>query len=91
MHPLVPGLRGHLGAGSSIRSGAVIRQYDSSRVLAAMKRDSLKYYQALIRNTGRSVGFNATGVLTVAGPGQPALADEIRKAIESVANQGKAK
>ncbi len=74
--------RGHLGAGSSLRSGAVIRQYDSNRVLAGMKRDSLKYYQALIRNTGRSVGFQASGVLTVAGPSQPELAAEIEEAIE---------
>lgn len=74
--------RGHLGAGSSLRSGAVIRQYDTNRVLAGMKRDSLKYYTALIRNTGRSVGFKACGVLTVAGPSQTALAKEIDEAIE---------
>ena len=74
--------RGHLGAGSSLRSGAVIRQYDTNRVLAGMKRDSLKYYQALIRNTGRSVGFSASGVLTIAGPNQPELAKELDEAVE---------
>lgn len=74
--------RGHLGAGSSIRSGAVIRQYDPNRVLAGMKRDSLKYYQALIRNTGRSVGFKPCGVLTLAGPDQQNFAEEIDEAIE---------
>ena len=47
-----------------------------------MKRDSLKYYTALIRNTGRSVGFTACGVLTVAGPRQLELATEIDEAIE---------
>ena len=74
--------RGDLGAGSSIRSGAVLRQYDSERTKASMGRDSLRYYQALVRSTGRSVGYKRTGVLTLAGPDQVEAIRSIDETIE---------
>jgi glycine/D-amino acid oxidase-like deaminating enzyme len=60
-----------LAAGESGRSGAILRQHYSDRVVAAMARDSLKVYAALERNTGRSIGFQRTGVITLAGPRSP--------------------
>lgn len=60
-----------LAAGSSGRSGAILRQQYTDRVLAAMARDSLRVYAGLERSTGRYIGFVRMGVLTVAGPGQP--------------------
>ena len=80
--------RGNLGAGSSIRSGAVLRQYDTQRAKAAMARDSLRYYEAMVRNTGRSVGFKRTGVLTLAGPEQAEAIQQIREAIDMQASIG---
>ncbi len=59
-----------LAAGSSGRSGAILRQQYSDRVLAAMARDSLRVYANLERATGRYIGFVRTGVLTLAGPKQ---------------------
>lgn len=59
-----------LAAGSSGRSGAILRQQYSERVLAAMARDSLRVYTNLERATGRYIGFVRTGVLTIAGPRQ---------------------
>jgi glycine/D-amino acid oxidase-like deaminating enzyme len=60
-----------LAAGESGRSGAILRQHYSDRVVAAMARDSLKVYATLERNTGRSIGFQRTGVITLAGPRSP--------------------
>lgn len=61
-----------LAAGSSGRSGAILRQFYSDRVVAAMARDSLRVYAGLEARTGRSIGFQRMGVLTLAGPDQPA-------------------
>jgi glycine/D-amino acid oxidase-like deaminating enzyme len=60
-----------LAAGSSGRSGAILRQHYSQREVAAMARDSLQVYTEFERKTGRSIGFQKTGVLTVAGPDRP--------------------
>ncbi len=60
-----------LAAGSSGRSGAILRQFYSDRVVAAMARDSLRVYATLEARTGRSVSFQQTGVLTLAGPDKP--------------------
>jgi len=59
-----------LAAGSSGRSGAILRQQYSDRVLAGMARDSLRVYAGLERATGRDIGFVRMGVLTIAGPDQ---------------------
>jgi sarcosine oxidase subunit beta len=60
-----------LAAGSSGRSGAILRQHYSQREVAAMARDSLRVYAEFERRTGRSIGFQRTGVLTLAGPERP--------------------
>lgn len=60
-----------LAAGSSGRSGAILRQHYSDRELAAMARDSLRVYGGLEARTGRNIGFQRTGVITLAGPERP--------------------
>lgn len=60
-----------LGAGSSGRSGAILRQFYSDPELAGMARDSLRVYAGLEARTGRGIGFQRTGVLTLAGPARP--------------------
>ncbi|MBL8858699.1 MAG: FAD-dependent oxidoreductase [Planctomycetes bacterium] len=60
-----------LAAGSSGRSGAILRQHYSDRELAVMARDSLRVYAGLEARTGRSIGFQRTGVITLAGPERP--------------------
>ena len=59
--------KGHLGAGSSGRSGGIVHQTYSSREMAGMSRDALKAYATFEQSTGRSVGFRRTGVLLIAG------------------------
>ncbi len=60
-----------LGAGSSGRSGAILRTFYSDRPVARMARDSLRAYSTFEVRTGRALGFHRTGVLTIAGPEQP--------------------
>ena len=60
-----------LAAGSSGRSGAILRQHYSDRELATMARDSLRVFANLESRTGRSIGFQRTGVVTLAGPSKP--------------------
>jgi glycine/D-amino acid oxidase-like deaminating enzyme len=68
-----------LAAGSSGRSGAILRQQYSDRELAAMARDSLREYASFYAKTGRWIGFRACGVLSVAGPGRPEFVELLRK------------
>lgn len=67
-----------LAAGSSGRSGAVLRQHYSSPVVAAMARDSLGEYSTLEEHTGHSIGFVRSGVLTIAGPHAPEMVERVR-------------
>lgn len=67
-----------IGAGSSGRSGAILRQHYADRVTAIMARDSLRAFASFEGRTGRSIGFHRTGVLTVAGPDQPEWIQRIR-------------
>ena len=60
-----------LAAGSSGRSGAILRQHYADRVVAAMARDSLRVYAGLEARTGRSIGFERTGVMTIAASRRP--------------------
>jgi sarcosine oxidase subunit beta len=73
-----------LAAGSSGRSGAILRQFYSQREVAAMARDSLQVYAGFERRTGRSIGFQRTGVLTLAGPERP---DDIALVERNIAMQ----
>jgi glycine/D-amino acid oxidase-like deaminating enzyme len=67
-----------LGAGSSGRSGAILRQHYHDPEVARMARDSLRVYAGFERETGLPLGFHRTGVLTLAGPGQPEWCQRIR-------------
>ncbi len=69
--PVVLLERRFLGAGSSGRSGAILRQHYRDREVARMARDSLREYASFEGRTGLPLGFQRTGVLTLAGPGQP--------------------
>jgi glycine/D-amino acid oxidase-like deaminating enzyme len=70
--------RRELAAGSSGRSGAVLRQHYSSAVVAGMARDSLAEYSTLERRTGRAIGFQGCGALTIAGPRTPQMIERVR-------------
>ncbi|HVS10215.1 MAG TPA: FAD-binding oxidoreductase [Planctomycetota bacterium] len=69
--PVVLLERRELAAGSSGRSGAILRQFYASRELAGMARDSLRVYAGFESRTGRSIGFQRTGVLTLSGASDP--------------------
>jgi len=65
--PVVLFEKAELAAGSSGRSGAILRQFYSDRALAEMARDSLRVYASLPTRTGREIGFQRLGVLTIGG------------------------
>lgn len=67
-----------LAAGSSGRSGAVLRQHYSDPEVAAMARDSLREFAGLEAATGKSISFRACGVLTLAGPRTPTMQQRVR-------------
>ncbi|MEM7309994.1 MAG: FAD-binding oxidoreductase [Planctomycetota bacterium] len=69
--PVVLLERSDLGAGSSGRSGAILRQLYADPGVAMMARDSLRSYARFEGRTARSIGFRRTGVLWVAGPSKP--------------------
>lgn len=54
-----------LAAGESGRSGAIVRQFYSDREVAAMARDSLRVLASFESQTGRSIGWMESGVLTL--------------------------
>lgn len=77
-----------LGSGSSGRSGAILRQFYASRSLAGMARDSLQTYAAFARRTGRSVGFQRTGVLTFAASPAPEDVEELERTVAGMSSLG---
>src|SRR5262245_11082326 len=80
--------RKQLGAGSSGRSGAILRQHYRHREVARMARDSLREYAAFEARHGLSLGFRRTGVLTLAGPGQPDWCQRIRENVAMLLELG---
>lgn len=86
--PVVLLERRQLAAGSSGRSGAILRQFYSHRVPAAMARDSLRTYSGLQVKTGRYIGFVRTGVLTIAGAGQAAEQELVRQNVAMLTSIG---
>lgn len=64
--PVVLVEKKELAAGSSGRSGAILRQFYGAREVAALARDSLRIFAGFERETGRSIGFMPSGVLTLA-------------------------
>ena len=73
--------KGRLGSGSSGRTGAVIHQGYPDRPLAGMARDALKVYASMPQNVGRSVGYQRTGVLVVAGH-EPEAVERLKRDVE---------
>jgi glycine/D-amino acid oxidase-like deaminating enzyme len=67
--PVVLLERRRFGAGSSGRSGAILRTFYSSRELIGMARDSLRAYASFATASGRGIGFTRCGVLSIAGTG----------------------
>jgi glycine/D-amino acid oxidase-like deaminating enzyme len=67
--------RTELAAGSSGRSGAILRQFYTDRELAGMARDSLRAYASFRTRTGYDVGFRQAGVLALAGEGRAEVCD----------------
>ena len=68
--PVVLLERDRIGAGSSGRSGAILRTIYSDKPLVAMARESLRTYATFQALTGRPIGFRRSGVLTLVGPDQ---------------------
>lgn len=86
--PVVLLERKHLGAGSTGRSGAILRQHYRDAVVARMARDSLREYTSFEARTGLPIGFHRTGVLTLAGPSQPDWCRRIRENVEMLRGLG---
>lgn len=82
--PIVLFERSHVGAGSTGRSGAILRTHYADRAVAAMARDSLRSYASFEARSGRAIGFRRCGCLTLAGPAQR---DWIARIERSVAMQ----
>jgi sarcosine oxidase subunit beta len=80
--------RRQLGAGSSGRSGAILRQHYHDPVVARMARDSLREYASFEMRTGNPIGFQRTGVLTLAGPHQPEWCERIRANVAMLRDLG---
>jgi glycine/D-amino acid oxidase-like deaminating enzyme len=57
--------RRELGAGSSGKSGAILRQHYSHPTTVRMARESLLEYRSFAAHTGRDIGFRQTGMVFV--------------------------
>ena len=86
--PVVLLERGDLAAGSSGRSGAILRQNYAHPDLSRMARDSLREYAAFEGRTARSIGFRRTGVLWIAGPGAPEWIERLEANRTSMVSMG---
>jgi glycine/D-amino acid oxidase-like deaminating enzyme len=86
--PVVVLERKHLGAGSSGRSGAILRQHYRDAVVARMARDSLRVYAGFEAETGLPLGFRRSGVLTLSGPAQPEWCERIRENVTMLRGLG---
>lgn len=67
--PLVLLEKKELAAGSTGRSGAILRCFYSDEALVRMAHESLAEWSLFESLTGRSIGFERQGVLTIGGPG----------------------
>jgi len=86
--PVVLLERRHLGAGSSGRSGAILRQHYRDAVVARMARDSLREYASFETKTGFGLGFVRSGVITLSGPEQPEWCQRIRENVAMLQGLG---
>jgi sarcosine oxidase subunit beta len=86
--PVVLLERGGLGQGSSGRSGAILRQHYRDPQIARMARDSLREYAGFEMKTGLPLGFQRSGVVTLAGPGQPEWVERVRENVAMLRELG---
>lgn len=86
--PVVLFEKTQLAAGSSGRSGAILRQFYSDRELVCMARDSLRVYAGLQSSTGRNIGYQRMGVLTIGGPAAPGTIEMVRRNAELLRANG---
>jgi len=77
-----------LGAGSSGRSGAILRTMYSERALVGMARDSIREYSTFLQRIGRSVGYRQSGVMTLGGPAQPEWPARLAANVETMQGLG---
>ena len=55
-----------LAAGSSGKSGAILRQHYSHDITIRMARESLQFYSSFRQRYDRDIGFNQPGMLFIA-------------------------
>lgn len=80
--------RRELAAGSSGRSGAILRQHYSQPEVASMARDSLRVWAGFEDATGYGIGFLRTGVVTLAGPDRPDECERVRRNVDMLRSIG---
>lgn len=86
--PVVLLERSTLAAGSSGRSGAILRMHYADPHVAAMARDSLREYAGFEARCVRPIGFRRTGVLLFAGPDRPDWIERLRTNVEMLGSMG---
>lgn len=86
--PVVLFEKSHLAAGSSGRSGAILRQFYSDGELVRIARDSLRVYARFQTTTGRDIGFQRLGVLTIGGPAAPHTIELVERNAELLRANG---
>lgn len=80
--------RKSFGAGSSGRSGAILRTHYKDRELVRIARDSLREYAGFEARTGTSIGFHRSGVITLAGPTQDEWLERVRANVQTMRELG---
>ncbi|MCZ6596005.1 MAG: FAD-binding oxidoreductase [Planctomycetota bacterium] len=86
--PVVLLERSELAAGSSGRSGAILRQLYADPEVAVMARESLREYAGFETRTLRPIGFRRTGVLSLAGPAEPEWIERLERMIADLISIG---
>ena len=86
--PVVLLERRELAAGSSGRSGAILRQHYARPEVAGMARDSLRVWSGFEAATGYAIGFRRCGVLTLAGPARPGDVERVRRNVAMLQSIG---
>jgi len=86
--PVVLFEKTRLAAGSSGRSGAILRQFYSDAELVRIARDSLRVYARFRTTTGHDIGFQRLGVLTIGGPAAPRTIELVQRNAELLRANG---
>lgn len=86
--PVVLLEKAELAAGSSGKSGAILRQFYGDREVAAMARDSLRVFRAFESTTGRSIAFMHSGVLTIGSRAKPGEAELVERNVAMMRSIG---